>query len=146
MISLFNKISLSTNPIRSLDIADESYNEDFSLELLAAVIRYLPTVSHLRYLGTLVLPVDGQKRMQFYGKLMQIPHIQCIELDVSEWDLSPVTQPRALVALAKELRLYCRSIDNVVFVQDFERTLVSVVDGVYVLDHDVNTDLLWRET
>lgn len=59
---LFSKIKLSTRPIRSLDIADSSYNETFSMELLSTIVHTnATTTSDLRYLGTLVLPILGKE-------------------------------------------------------------------------------------
>jgi hypothetical protein len=61
MNRLFRSISRSSRSIRSLDIADSSYDEAFSMDLLRMVISTKGTCSDLRYLGTLVLPVDGQE-------------------------------------------------------------------------------------
>jgi hypothetical protein len=61
MIRLFSTISSSSQPIRSLDIADSSYNEPFAMELLRKVVDTKVTSSSLRYLGTLVLPIKGQE-------------------------------------------------------------------------------------
>lgn len=61
MNTLLAKVRLSTRPLRSLDIADSSYDEDFSMELLSAVVVPEVTTKNLRYLGTLVLPVAGRE-------------------------------------------------------------------------------------
>lgn len=45
--------------VRSLDLGDASYTEEFSLTVLGALVRYLPD---LRYFGTLVLPVGVEVR------------------------------------------------------------------------------------
>ncbi|KAG5220360.1 MAPKK kinase [Salix suchowensis] len=58
---LFSKIKLSTRRLKALDIADASYTETFSMTLLQHVIRTRATVTELRYLGTLVLPIGGQE-------------------------------------------------------------------------------------
>lgn len=58
---LFSKLKQSTRPLRSLDIADSSYNESFSMELLAIIVATPQTSSDLRYLGTLVLPIGGRE-------------------------------------------------------------------------------------
>ena len=56
---LFSKLMETTHPLRSLDIADTIYSDSFSLELLAAVVKLRNQVRDRRYLGTLVLPIDG---------------------------------------------------------------------------------------
>lgn len=58
---LFSKLRLSRKPLRALDIGDESYTPQFSLELLNMATRSFPNSTHLRYLGTLVLPVDSKQ-------------------------------------------------------------------------------------
>lgn len=58
---LFAKINLSTRPLRSLDIADSSYSEKFSTELLTTIASTPRTNTDLRYLGTLVLPIGGKE-------------------------------------------------------------------------------------
>ncbi|TEB27394.1 hypothetical protein FA13DRAFT_1765321 [Coprinellus micaceus] len=146
MNRLFRSISRSSRSIRSLDIADSSYDEAFSMDLLRTVISTKGTRSDLRYLGTLVLPVDGQERLKFYGLLMRLPVLQTIELEISEWEPPPSTA-EAFRALAKELRLYCPTVTSVVFVLDFERTLVTFMNGAFIVDVgiDAGADLLWRD-
>ncbi len=62
MQSLLSKIALSTLPLRSLDIADSSYTDTFSSELLAAIAHTRsPVMAELKHLGTLVLPIDGRE-------------------------------------------------------------------------------------
>jgi len=56
---LLSDLRLSTRPIYSLIVADESYTSSFSLELLSSVIKALGPTPQLRYLGPLALPVDG---------------------------------------------------------------------------------------
>lgn len=73
---------------------------------------------------------------------MRLPHAQCIEVEISDWDPSPSTPP-AFRALANEVRLYCPSITCVVFVHDFDRTVVTAVDGICQLGGDAEN--LWRE-
>ncbi|THH07113.1 hypothetical protein EW145_g3616 [Phellinidium pouzarii] len=125
--------------VYSLDLADSAYTEDFSLVVLAELSRRLP---ELRYLGTLVLPV-GLERLQFFGLLMRLRKLHTVELEVSEWEPAPT--PQALRALASELRLYCSSIKCVVFVQDFERTVVRAINGFCAVDPEANADNLWRD-
>ena len=74
---------------------------------------------------------------------MRLRRLHTIELEVSEWDPAPT--PQALRALASELRLYCSSIKCCIFVQDFERTVVRVVNGFCAIDYDTVTENLWRE-
>ncbi|KAI5120456.1 hypothetical protein M0805_008503 [Coniferiporia weirii] len=123
----------------SLDLADSSYTEEFSLAVLALLV---PRLTELRYLGTLVLPV-GLERLQFFGLLMRLRRLHTVELEVSEWEPAPT--PQALRALASELRLYCPSIMCVVFVQDFERTVVRTINGFCAVDPDASADNLWRD-
>lgn len=61
MSQLLAKIKLSTAPLRSLDIADSSYNETFSTNLLRCITNSAATTQNLRYIGTLVLPIGGQE-------------------------------------------------------------------------------------
>ncbi|KAF8959172.1 hypothetical protein BDZ97DRAFT_1906272 [Flammula alnicola] len=144
MYDLLSKLRLSTRPLRSLDLADSSYTDTFSTKLLAAIANTRSLMTELRHLGTLVLPIDGRERLQFYGLLMRFPKIQSVEFEVTEWD-PPPSSPAALRALAGELRLYNPSVIRVVFVQDFDRTLVTAVDGICRVDKEISTDLLWRE-
>lgn len=57
---LFSKLMETTHPLHSLDIADSTYSDSFCMELLASVVKLQNQVHGLRYLGTLVLPVDAQ--------------------------------------------------------------------------------------
>lgn len=59
LLLLFSRLMGTTHPLRSLDIADSSYSESFSMSLLASVVSLQSQVHDLRYLGTLVLPIDG---------------------------------------------------------------------------------------
>ncbi|EGN97808.1 hypothetical protein SERLA73DRAFT_109049, partial [Serpula lacrymans var. lacrymans S7.3] len=61
MATLLSKLDLSTCPLVSLDIADSSYSEYFSMELLSSVVELQNLVQELHYLGTLVLPVIGSE-------------------------------------------------------------------------------------
>ncbi|KAG6896199.1 hypothetical protein C0992_009740 [Termitomyces sp. T32_za158] len=144
MTLFFLKIKLSTRPLRSLHIADSTYSEVFSMELLSSIVSYKTTTSELRYIGTLVLPIMGKERLHFYGLLMRFPRVECIEVEISEWVPAPASPP-AFRALASEMRLYTPSVTRVVFVNEFDRTVVNVIDGIYRVETDVNTDLLWRE-
>ncbi|GJE92513.1 hypothetical protein PsYK624_086670 [Phanerochaete sordida] len=58
---LLARLRASRRALCALDLADEAYTEDFSLELLAAMGSAVARFAELRYLGTLVLPVDGRK-------------------------------------------------------------------------------------
>ncbi|KAF9448780.1 hypothetical protein P691DRAFT_800280 [Macrolepiota fuliginosa MF-IS2] len=145
MTLLMSKIRQSTRSLRSLDIADSEYTTSFSMELLSSIVNSRATSSELRYLGTLVLPISGRERLQFYGLLMRLPRIQCIEVEVSDW-VPPPSTPPAFRALASEMRLYTPTVLRVVFVHNFDRTVVTVVDGVCRMDNDANHELLWRET
>ncbi|KAF8997183.1 hypothetical protein BDQ17DRAFT_1363545 [Cyathus striatus] len=108
MRSLLSKVRQSSQPLHALDIADSDYTEEFSMELLSAIVA---------------------SKLQFYGLLMRLPRIQCVEVEVSEW-----------------LRLYSPTVNRVVFVHEFDRTVVTSFDGMCRIDNDVSTDILWRET
>ena len=75
---------------------------------------------------------------------MRFPHLQCVEVEVSDWDPAPMTQA-ALRALTFELRIYCPTVSTVIFVYDFDRVVTRVTDNVCVLDHEAMADTLWRE-
>jgi len=85
----------------------------------------------------------------FYALLRRIHRLGTVELDVTSWEPPPVDAgPPAFRALANELRIYCRSIKKVIFVYEFERTVVKVVDGVMKVDmgrETTPTETLWRE-
>ena len=76
---------------------------------------------------------------------MRLPALHTVELEISEWEPAP-TRP-AMRALASELRLYCSSIKYFIFVQEFERTVVRVVNGFCAVDPDPepSTENMWRE-
>ncbi|EKM48963.1 uncharacterized protein PHACADRAFT_265947, partial [Phanerochaete carnosa HHB-10118-sp] len=57
MRELLSKLKASHRSLCALDLADESYTEDFSLEFLALMSSTFSCLSELRYLGTLVLPI-----------------------------------------------------------------------------------------
>ncbi|KAI0642884.1 hypothetical protein C8Q79DRAFT_915918 [Trametes meyenii] len=134
----------SKRRLRALDIADSEYNVDFSLELLSHLTSNQSLCQELRYIGTLVLPVGGQQRLEFYGYLMRLPQLRCIEVDVSDWD-PPPTHAAALRALTHELRLYCPTVTTVSYVYQFDRHLVRLDGHLAVYDEDGLTDTLWRE-
>ncbi|EMD39499.1 hypothetical protein CERSUDRAFT_111810 [Gelatoporia subvermispora B] len=141
--ALLSSIRLSRKALRALDIADSSYTAEFSSELLTSLVNSVH-VYDLRYLGTLVLPIGGRQRLEFYGLLIRFSKLRCVEVDVSEWD-PPPTHPAALRALACELRLYCPTVSRVIFVYDFERLSVSVLDNLCVPDDEEVSDNLWRD-
>ena len=58
---LLTDLRLSTRPIYSLTVADESYSSTFSLELLSSLVKAFGPTPQLRYLGPLALPVDGNE-------------------------------------------------------------------------------------
>ena len=162
LLLLFSGLRKTTHPLRSLDIADSSYSDSFSMALLSSVVKLGNRIQELRYLGTFVLPIDGDvvrnlvsgndrcrlthiiKRLEFYGLLRTLCHLECLEVDVSEWEPPPPV-PSGMQALAGELRLYCPSLQRVVFVNDFERTVITAARGRYAVDHESNTDNIWRE-
>lgn len=74
---------------------------------------------------------------------MRLRKLHTVELEVSDWEPPPF--PQALRALANELRLYCPTVKCFVFVQDFERTIVRVINGICTVDHGAVADNLWRE-
>ena len=74
---------------------------------------------------------------------MRLRHLRAIELEVTDWD--PAPQPTGMRALASELRLYCPSVRFIVFVQDFERTVVRVQNGICNVDQFYNAESLWRD-
>ena len=59
--SVASALRRSKKRLRALDIADSSYTPEFTLELLATVTSDTLLCTHLRYIGTLVLPVDGRQ-------------------------------------------------------------------------------------
>jgi hypothetical protein len=61
LVALLGALRHSTQPIGALDIADESYTESGSMELLHRISHTHATSRELRYLGTLALPVGGRK-------------------------------------------------------------------------------------
>lgn len=58
---LHAKLKLSRKSLRALDLADESYTPEFTLELLTLTVDTFTSTNTLRYLGTLVLPVDAKQ-------------------------------------------------------------------------------------
>ncbi|KAI0698115.1 hypothetical protein BC835DRAFT_1269370 [Cytidiella melzeri] len=134
----------SQKPLRALDLADESYRSNFTLELITSIDRTFSGRCELRYLGTLVFPVDAKERVDFYSRLMRLPRLRCVELEVTEWDPPPMTSA-ALRALTYELRIYCPRIDRVVYVHDFDRVVMKVVDSICTLDSEAVAENFWRE-
>jgi len=67
-----------------------------------------------------------------------------VEVEVSEWDPLPLSPP-AFRALANEMRLYSSTVTKVIFVHEFNRTVVTAVGGVCRVETDVSSDFLWRE-
>ena len=58
---LLANLRLSTQPLHSLTVADESYTTTFSLEFLSSLVRAFGPTPQLRYVGPLVLPVNGRE-------------------------------------------------------------------------------------
>src|SRR6266702_6191096 len=58
---LLANLRLSTQPLHSLILADESYTTAFSLELLSSVVKAFGPIPQLRFVGPLVLPIDGHE-------------------------------------------------------------------------------------
>lgn len=61
MRALLSKVKLSTVPLVSLDLADSSYADKFSSELLASISSTKELMCELRHAGTFALPVDGRE-------------------------------------------------------------------------------------
>ncbi|KAF9649428.1 hypothetical protein BDM02DRAFT_3186321 [Thelephora ganbajun] len=149
LTALFVNLRLSTRPLLSLDLGDSSYSADCSLNFLRHCVSANRTMDKIRYLGTLALPVDGRERLRFYGLLRGLPCIECVEVEVTDWDPPPMSF-LALRAITNELRLYCRTVKKIVFVYDFDRVVITVLDdgaGGYVLEeeHGGAADVIWRE-
>jgi len=140
---LLTDLRLSTQPIYSLTVADESYTSTFSLELLSSLVKAFGPTPQLRYLGPLALPVDGRERLIFYGYLARLRELRSAELDVSEWEPPPVSFA-ALRGLAREIQLYVPSITMLVFMRDLEPMVLRVVDGLWRLSSDITFDTVWR--
>ncbi|KAI0072214.1 hypothetical protein K474DRAFT_1668126 [Panus rudis PR-1116 ss-1] len=145
MRQLLTHVRRTRRHLRALDIADSSYDSAFTVEFAQQLTNALTHSTRLKYLGTLALPIDGRERLEFYGLLMRLPGLQCVELEVSDWEPAPTRTVAALRSLTFELRLYCPSISRVVFVYDLDRYVMKVVDHSCVVDQDVNPELLWRE-
>ncbi|KAJ7085130.1 hypothetical protein B0H15DRAFT_783322 [Mycena belliarum] len=144
LAALLAALRRAARPLRALDMADARYTPSGALALLRGVA-HAPAAAALRFLGTLALPVAGRKRLQLYALLMRLPHLRCVELDVSAW-APPPAAPAALRALAGELRLYCARVDTVVFVREFARTVVSAAGaGGLRVDGDARPEDFWRE-
>jgi hypothetical protein len=58
---LLANLRLSTRPLHSLILADESYTSTFSLELLSSLVKAFGPIPQLRFVGPLVLPVNGRE-------------------------------------------------------------------------------------
>lgn len=140
---LLANLRLSTQPLHSLILADESYTAAFSLELLSSLVKAFGPIPQLRFVGPLVLPVDGRERLTLYGHLAHLCKLRSAELDVSEWEPPPVSF-LALRALARELHLYVPSVSTLVFVRDLEPTVLRVVGGKWSAGDDIVADTVWR--
>ena len=97
MQSLLSRIALSTMSLRSLDIADSSYTDTFSSELLAAIAHTRsPVMAELKHLGTLVLPIDGREVQCLLFLLLKSLELNCV--------LTPLASP--VLWLADALSTY----------------------------------------
>jgi hypothetical protein len=83
------------------------------------------------------------KRLVFYGLLARLRELRSAELDVSDWEPPPVSFT-ALRGLARELHLFVPSIALIVFVRDFEPTVLRIVDGLWRMTDDTIIDTAWR--
>jgi len=81
LTTLFVNLRLSTRPLLSLDLGDSSYDADCSLNFLRHCVSANGTMDNVRYLGTLVLPVDGREVWTF--------SIICCFLRLSHYILAP---------------------------------------------------------
>lgn len=146
--TLFENVPLAKRRLRSLYVADDFHSWTSSQAILTHAMSALPVLHRLRYIGVLVLPIGGQERLMLYGVLRKLPKLQCLELDITAWDPPPATL-RAYRALSKELALYCKIVDCIVFVQDDDRTVMIQEHHRAVpywdVDADMNTDTLWRD-
>ncbi|KAI0247570.1 hypothetical protein BJV78DRAFT_1133017 [Lactifluus subvellereus] len=140
---LLANLRLSTQPLHSLTVADESYTTTFSLEFLSSLVRAFGPTPRLRYVGPLVLPVNGRERLVFYGHLARLRELRSAELDVSEWEPPPVSFA-ALRGLARELHLFVPSIVTLVFVRDLEPTVLQAMDGLWQIADNIIADTVWR--
>ncbi|KAH9059916.1 hypothetical protein EDB87DRAFT_1562642 [Lactarius vividus] len=140
---LLANLRLSTQPLHSLILADESYTTAFSLELLSSLVKAFGPIPRLRFVGPLVLPVDGRERLKLYGHLAHLRELRSAELDVSQWE-PPLVSFLALRALARELHLYAPSVSTLVFVRDLEPTVLRAVGGIWSAGGDITADTVWR--
>jgi hypothetical protein len=152
----------SAQPILSLEISDDMPTVEFSQDLLSYIVNSFDKVVGLRYLGTLMLPVHGHEvgfslaltvscsqtkptqRLVFYARLMCLPRLRHVQMDISHWRPLPQTFV-ALRALANELKLYCTEILSVVFVHNYERAVLRYVRGICTADGETEGSTLWRE-
>lgn len=149
LATLMSAAVQSTVVLRALDVGDalfdyddeESLSDDEEEEgeephgttelpaLLRAVCAYPSLAQQLRYLGTIRLPPSPTRRTQFYASLCTMQALRAVELEVSSWTSHGAGQnltrlPRALIALSRELTIYCPRLRAVIFVADFERALM----------------------
>ncbi|KAI0051490.1 hypothetical protein FA95DRAFT_282733 [Auriscalpium vulgare] len=141
---LLNSLRSSSQALRALNIADSSYTDSFSQEFLPRIVSAFAPDPTLRYVGPLVLPVDGRQRLAFYSCLRRLSQLRATELEVSDWE-PPPTSFAAMRALASELHMYCPSVNVVVFSRNFESKVLMSVDGLWRMDEETTADLIWRE-
>ncbi|KAI9436662.1 hypothetical protein H4582DRAFT_2112056 [Lactarius indigo] len=134
---LLANLRLSTQPLHSLILADESYNTAFSLELLSSLVKAFGPIPRLKFVGPLVLPVDGRERLKLYGHLAHLRELRGAELDISQWE-PPLASFLGLRALARELHLYAPS-------SFYPRpTVLRAVGGIWSAGDDITADTIWR--
>lgn len=144
--TLFFNLQLSACHLESLDISDSSYTESsFTMAVLSHASSEPSTCLDLKYLGTLVLPVDGQERLCFYGLLKRFPSLECVELEVTPWQLPQPSTIAIFRTLCGECHLYCPNVTTFILVDNFERTVVRFIYNTWYIDEDISADTLWRE-
>lgn len=76
---------------------------------------------------------------------MRLPALCCVEVEVTHWTPQPASFA-AFRALASEMRLYSQKMRVVVFVIEFERTVVKFDEmSKWIFDDEVGTEGLWRD-
>ncbi|KAH9172648.1 hypothetical protein EDB89DRAFT_2114126 [Lactarius sanguifluus] len=133
---LLANLRLSTQPLYSLILADESYTTAFSLEILSSLVKAFGPIPRLRFVGPLVLPVDGGERLKLYGQLAHLRELRIAELDVSQWE-PPLASFVALRALARELHLYAPSVS-------YPLVFLRAVGGIWSARGDIMADTVWK--
>ncbi|THU97245.1 hypothetical protein K435DRAFT_69190 [Dendrothele bispora CBS 962.96] len=79
MNALFSRIRRSTRRIKSLDIGDSVYGEEFAMDMLQTIVTTSRTRDDLRDLGMLVVPVEGNERLMFCALLRRMHRLTTVE-------------------------------------------------------------------